>query len=69
MEDQTGRRLYKVYHNNGKPIRRNWRPQRNDICPCDSGKKFKKCHVDTWDEFLREYWEARKKEKEDEGKD
>ena len=20
------------------------RPGRNDLCPCDSGKKFKKCH-------------------------
>lgn len=55
------KRMVKLIHNGGQPIRFNRRPGRNDICPCGSGKKFKKCHVDTWDEFLKEYWEAKEK--------
>jgi uncharacterized protein len=27
-----------------RPIRREATPERNDPCPCGSGKKYKKCH-------------------------
>ena len=27
-----------------KPIRARWRPRRNALCPCGSGKKYKRCH-------------------------
>jgi len=29
--------------NNGRPIRKNAVPKRNELCDCGSGKKFKKC--------------------------
>jgi uncharacterized protein len=29
-----------------QPVRREATPERNDPCPCGSGKKFKKCHGD-----------------------
>ena len=28
---------------------------RNDLCPCGSGKKYKKCHLDTEDELMDHY--------------
>lgn len=29
----------------GKPIVKEKLPGRNDLCPCDSGKKYKKCCI------------------------
>ncbi|HLW38830.1 MAG TPA: SEC-C metal-binding domain-containing protein [Brumimicrobium sp.] len=60
MNQQESKRLYKLIHNYGQPVRFNPKPSRNDICPCGSGKKFKKCHIVGWDEWLKEYFKNRK---------
>ena len=41
-------------------IRKEKRPEylkigRNDLCPCGSGKKYKKCHLGTTDELLNHH--------------
>jgi len=48
--------MVKIIHNNGEPVRFNYTPNRNDICPCGSKKKFKKCHIENWQEFLKEHF-------------
>ncbi len=32
-----------------KPITNNHKTKRNELCPCNSGKKFKKCHLNKGD--------------------
>ena len=32
----------------GETITVSKKPGRNDLCPCGSGKKFKKCCADRW---------------------
>ena len=36
-----------------KPYRAPRRPGRNDDCPCKSGKKWKKCCMAEYDEWMR----------------
>ena len=46
-------RMVKVYRSkDGKPIRFIKFPERNEKCPCLSGKKFKHCHIDKKDELI-----------------
>ncbi len=40
--DKQPRKLT-LYHNNGKPVRFNKEPGRNEVCTCGSGIKYKNC--------------------------
>lgn len=57
------KRMVKLIHNNGQPVRFNKVPGRNESCPCGSGLKFKKCHISNWNEFLKEQMELMSKSK------
>ncbi len=56
-------RLVKITHNKGNPVRFFDKPSRNDLCPCQSGLKFKNCHIGNWQEFVKEQIEKRKNKK------
>ena len=43
------KRMVKLFQNNGQPIVRGLRIERNAPCPCGSGKKWKKCRMQSSD--------------------